>query len=81
MGKQKSTTREGNSTATTCVCVMRGGGGDVNYMLMLIRACLNQSGGEMSFLHCDHCSNGGNEKKNEKRNEQTLAATSNQPNQ
>lgn len=30
-------------------CVMRGGGGDVNYMLMLIRACLNQNSNEMSF--------------------------------
>lgn len=43
-----TTEREGNSTATACVCVMRGGGGDVNYMLMLIRACWNQSGDGMS---------------------------------
>lgn len=48
MEKQKSTILRGKQLSYS-ECVMRGGGGDVNYMLMLIRACLNQSGNEMRF--------------------------------
>lgn len=48
MEKQKSTTLRGKQLSYS-ECVKRGGDGDVNYMLMLIRACLNQSGNEMRF--------------------------------
>lgn len=69
MEKQKITILRGTQLSYS-ECVMRGGGGDVNYMLMLIRACLNQSGNEMRFTLAVQTGHVEQKKKNEQRNEQ-----------